>query len=289
MKLTNAKRNLSMNKLKIWAAFLATALLLTTALPVNAIQAVISWWLQDCNDRGCQKTSSNPQDPCTNCKSSHGMPQWWVSEPYINLWLDDQPAYYQTSLGQEFGLHVFYKQRDTRPANGVSTNTFYRDGTSKPAGPWVPTTGWNNNWFSYIHFGGLVTNGSTGADFSQWIATVYYPGGGEGFFCATNKTDVGTGVGLMPMDGVDQDIYPTSANPATIAVGGSSSFYGAVGFRMVYPDGSQDLYGTVTGLYNNGYPIDPAGYPYGPMVGQSATINAITGSEWTDWASFGTN
>lgn len=47
-----------------------------------------------------------------------GMPQWRVSEPYINLWLSDEPLRYSPAVGGPISYQLSYKQRaedDHRP------------------------------------------------------------------------------------------------------------------------------------------------------------------------------
>jgi YD repeat-containing protein len=51
---------------------------------------------------------------CGSCGSgspAFGMPRWRVSEPYINLWLEDEPLGYQPALGPRVSFQVRYKQR----------------------------------------------------------------------------------------------------------------------------------------------------------------------------------
>jgi hypothetical protein len=43
-----------------------------------------------------------------------GMPVWKVSEPYINLWLYDEPLSYSPSFGQRISFQLVYKQRETK-------------------------------------------------------------------------------------------------------------------------------------------------------------------------------
>ena len=44
------------------------------------------FYVDDSKDQGCIKTVSNARSACPTC-TSKGMPDWWVSEPYINLWV----------------------------------------------------------------------------------------------------------------------------------------------------------------------------------------------------------
>ncbi len=79
--------------------------------------------------------------------ASTGVPTWAVSEPYINLWLFDQPLTYTTSYSQSIGFGVAYKQRDYR-----SNSKVFGLGPS-----------WQSSWLSYTEYttsGGTVTAGT---------------------------------------------------------------------------------------------------------------------------------
>lgn len=156
-----------------------------------------------------------------------GMPSWFITEPYLNLWVKDRPVFYSTSLGEKISFEIIYRQNDTRP---VDTD--------------VPKTGWHHNWFSYIHFlvpvlnSGCATNdngfslsGISGPirvpsqwrftnDWSQWNAILYAADGGENYFSYMYPRDEQYGLTLLPLDGCN------STN----------------GFRLVHADGSQDIY-----------------------------------------------
>jgi mannose-6-phosphate isomerase-like protein (cupin superfamily) len=47
------------------------------------------------------------------------MTTWKVIEPYIDLLLKDTPLFYTKSDGQQQGVRLTYKQRNTRPYTGV--------------------------------------------------------------------------------------------------------------------------------------------------------------------------
>ena len=89
-----------------------------------------------------------------------GMPVWEVSEPYISLWLYDEPLGYQPALGPRISFELAYKQRES--TGGLSTNIF---GAGKK---------WNCSWLSYVS---QDTNGSN---------VVYFSGGGQRTFLGTN-------------------------------------------------------------------------------------------------------
>ncbi len=88
------------------------------------------------------------------------MPVWQVSEPYINLWLQDEPLGYQPVLGPRVSFHLSYKQREV--VSGFNTNIF---SVGKK---------WNFSWFSYVT---QDTNGSN---------VVHFDGGRQVTFYGTN-------------------------------------------------------------------------------------------------------
>lgn len=224
---------------------LAGTLAARAVVATNGLEAPLS--VNDGNDHGCQKTAANVGGKCPGCPK--GMPFSWVSEPYMNLWVADEPVSYTTSLGEDITFRLVYKQRDTRPTNAEMPFL---------EGPFVPNTGWNHNWFSYVHFTTIADYSypypplgvpvGIGVDFSAWAATLYAPSGGESYFSSSSTVEAGTGLRLMPMDGVNEHIYPQGSGSVFI-INGGLGMYGLYGFRLVYPDGSQDLYGEVTGFY----------------------------------------
>jgi YD repeat-containing protein len=71
---------------------------------------------------------------CSNCPPA-GMPVWEVSEPYINVWLYDEPLGYQPGLGGRISFKLAYKQRESRT---IYTN-FFSLGKM-----------WDCSWLSYV-------------------------------------------------------------------------------------------------------------------------------------------
>jgi RHS repeat-associated protein len=182
--------------------------------------------LDDARDHGCKKTALNLFETCDPCQQN-GRPIFWVSEPFINLWVSDQPVAYRTSTGEEIAFRLTYKQRNRL--------TFLT--------PYFPTNNWNLNWQSFVH----VRSTGTGGDppnhyyFTSWDAIVHARDGGEYYFTDTQVSDHGTGMQLLPMDGTNICYQPNRH--------GSVDVFGRVGFRLVYPDGSQDLFGLVSEIY----------------------------------------
>ena len=120
-------------------------------------------YVSDGKDKGCITVAGGAQ--LCNCA---GMPVWWMSEPYINLWIGDEPISYLTSRGEKFGFRLSYKQRDTRA-------------TGMPGIPYtVPTAGWNHSWWSSLQ----IIQTSTESD-----ATLYMANGGEASFTPSQTYD----------------------------------------------------------------------------------------------------
>lgn len=82
-----------------------------------------------------------------------GMPQWEVSEPYISLWIRDQPLGFAPALGSPISFALGYKQRET--VSGLDSAVF---SVGKK---------WNCSWLSFI---------SKDSDGSM---LVLFPGGGQ--------------------------------------------------------------------------------------------------------------
>jgi hypothetical protein len=95
----------------------------------------------------------------TNCDK--GMPVWSVSDPYISLWLKDEPLGYQPALGPRISLQLAFKQREF--SSGFDTNTF---SVGKK---------WNCSWLSYVSQDVNKSN------------VVYFAGGGQVTFYGTNN------------------------------------------------------------------------------------------------------
>ncbi len=76
------------------------------------------------------------------------MPVWRVSEPYINLWLEDEPLGYQPPLGPRTSFRLSYKQRNESqlPSNFSSVGQSWLC-------PWL--SGIDATW--YYTYGQFVT------------------------------------------------------------------------------------------------------------------------------------
>jgi hypothetical protein len=87
------------------------------------------------------------------------MPVWSVSEPYVSLWLHDEPLGYQPAQGPRISFDLAFKQRDYN--TGVTPNIFSVGNR------------WNFSWFSDVTRSG-------GAN------TVHFPDGRLRTFQGTN-------------------------------------------------------------------------------------------------------
>lgn len=133
------------------------------------------------------------RDPC-------GMPVWQVSEPYISLWLRDEPLSYQPSMGRSIAFELNFKHREYTA--GLFTNLF---GVGKK---------WSCPWLGYVTWGIEVAPGGASHD----LYTVHFPGGGERTFDGQHAYDYLTNTRLdAATDGFTVS-YPD----------GSSDFYGLI-------------------------------------------------------------
>ncbi|MDB6122328.1 MAG: repeat protein [Pedosphaera sp.] len=132
---------------------------------------------------------NDDNDDCrTKCQSCGGMPVWHISEPYISLWLHDEPLGYQPAHGPRVSFKLSFSQRESTA--GFNTN-FFSAGKK-----------WDFSWFSYVtqdasgsnvvHFSGGRQKTFRGSD--DYITNARLSGG---------KT---TGFALTYPDG-SQDVY----------------------------------------------------------------------------------
>jgi YD repeat-containing protein len=118
---------------------------------------------------GATIIDDNSDNKCPRDCNCGGMPVWSVSEPYISLWLHDEPLGYQPAVGPRVSFELAYKQREL--ASGLSQG-FFSVGKK-----------WNCSWLSYVTQGfGYDTN----IVVNSTNYTVYYPGGGSRTYFNTN-------------------------------------------------------------------------------------------------------
>jgi RHS repeat-associated protein len=95
---------------------------------------------------GAKSGGGNPPGSCCggDTNSPTGMPQWYVSEPYISLWLKDVPLLYRESNGKWMELRLSYKSR------GGNVQSPFMSGFGD---------NWSCNWLGMLQSGsGYQTN-----------------------------------------------------------------------------------------------------------------------------------
>ena len=139
------------------------------------------------------------------CQSCSGMPVWGVSEPYLNLWLHDEPLGYQPAQGPRLSLHLAYKQRDEAAGGDPYTTGF--------------GAGWNSAFLSQISSPGTYQY------HTLMPADVSLPGGGISHFDfsggLTQATNYYNNLVLHPVLNGTGDV---------------------VSYELIYPSGAKDVY-----------------------------------------------
>lgn len=135
---------------------------------------------------------------------SAGMPVWEISEPYISIWLHDQPMSYQPSRGPEIAFKLHYHQHE---------HTWRPDATDiSSLGP-----NWNCNWLAHLVVSNKNSADQTWADYTAWL---YGPGGGGRVYQTTDQPSYH---GQVLFERILENNRP-------------------VGFKEIFPGGSQTYY-----------------------------------------------
>ena len=213
--------------------------------------------------------------PVGSCGTCGGMPVWRISEPYLNIWLHDQPlGAYQPALGSSPAFTLSYKQRADRglPGSSVGKN-------------------WHSSWLSVIDasvykqyyttfsFTVLYANGGYGEfDYADAVGTNYWTN--LKLWAQTNSSGVLTNLQLLHPDG-SVEIY--GFNP-TNAIG-SSYYYlsqriSADGFSTLF---IYDPYDPAAGSVRLRYVVDANGGTNTLSYSNNDNTNLIT--QVTDCAS----
>jgi RHS repeat-associated protein len=140
-----------------------------------------------------------------------GMPVWRISEPYLSVWLHDEPLGYQPSLGSRVALRLAYKQRESTA--GMVPDVF--------------SVGqkWDFSWFSYVTLGPFGTNNIV--HFSSGMTRTFQ--GSTDYMTNVRLTgDMTNGYTLYYLDG-SSDVYKC-------IVGGFNLFFQPVAFRTQHLD-----------------------------------------------------
>ena len=244
----------------VWLVLMAVVWL-SAGTRGRAATADVSARFNDWKDVGCRNRYGGMTDMSFNatggnragCPPCGGMPRWWVSEPYMNLWVADEPLSYRTSSGQEMIVRWTYHQRYQLPdaesyykyGTGLHTTGPLYVGRDSPFYKDMRTLGmshaaWSMNWLSDLLFWDLSseTNGST--PFAQGYEVFYFvPDGGVEYLAAPSRMKTSGGATLSPVSALGRPAMglPTPDGQGVYWCGGSTN-----GFKLEYQDGSVDLY-----------------------------------------------
>jgi len=273
----------------------------------NSLSAQFNDW----QDFGCHFTPGGVGSPpsatagtggnqaaCISCGGTGvGMPVWSVDEPYINLWVHDEPLSYYTSSGQRMAFRFTYASRSQADSPyrwreledlGLTSATNETTGDHWPhvlrysindnVSTAMTNASWQHNWWSEIMFwdhtpetnsGGAPliyqfsstnTTNPTNAYYgftSTYEGVIYRGDGGADYFNSANASSPTAGGNVQVTV-----LNPNSAGGPTIphtwsdAVTGYNDYFypfsgnffitnANYGFKVAYPDGSQDIYGFV--------------------------------------------
>ncbi len=259
-------------KTKLWLLLAGAAFVWLTPDKVGATGACTAPRVHGWQDMGCnQKNPGAGGVPQAKCPDCFGMPRWWVSEPYINLCLGDTPLSYTLTSGQPMNFSFYYRQRtvlpetDEIPTYYLWQNMIRTDDNYPKVANCGTNAAWNHNWNLSMVFwdatwesdprwaGGLYPSYAPFTH-NNYEVLVFRPEGGLNYFYSTNGgvntslRDPASQIRLVPSSGT----YPLTNKPVADANG----FYwgtNTAGFKLVYPDGSQDVFGMV--VYANAYGI----------------------------------
>jgi YD repeat-containing protein len=124
------------------------------------------------NDAGCSKCMGPVMAGGGGGSSSVGMPSWYVSEPYLSLWVLDTPLEYKPAYGPDVSLHLAYNDRNS---GGIAS---YWQGSQ--FGNQSGYTGiWACTWLSFAEL-----------DNSENTVDLELPGGGRATFTFPSGSSV---------------------------------------------------------------------------------------------------
>jgi RHS repeat-associated protein len=203
--------------------------------------------IEDWKDHGCDITPGGrgapAKAPCPPCVG--GMPRWWVTEPYINLWVADEPLSYTLSTGERFAFRFTYKQRRTPPTN----QRLFPTRTSR-----TENTVWEHNWLAHVQLRDPVyealynpnatSNGIPAGYkvYQNWEAVIFSPGGGVTVL-SSNAAETVQGESRSKVRLEFRGSMELS-QPAPGALYHPDNYpqFGTNGVKLVYPDGSEEWY-----------------------------------------------
>lgn len=91
------------------------------------------------------------------CFCPSGLPRWRISEPFLNVWLEDEPWGYAPAGGPAVRLGLSYKLRDSKPAGATILEDPWEalvcswDGTGYPVAGTSFGVGWASPWLAYVY------------------------------------------------------------------------------------------------------------------------------------------
>ncbi len=255
-----------------------TLLLIGMMIALEAHAHVIntnSTRFRDQNDSGCHMSpgaagapasgaagAGGNQVSCTNCQSDSGISRWWVNEPYVNLHISDVPLSYFTSSGQPVVFRWLYKQRYKLPdfdevPNLYNTLQVRLSAARSPEVNYMRTYGmtnasWSHNWMMNVLFWDagwesvMNTNPNTTIkpySLGQEALLFRAEGGVDYFYTNSSQAALSNSVSLFSLQPNSALGYPVCTN--TPSTNSDGTYWGdpGIGFKLLYPDGSQDIFG----------------------------------------------
>ena len=147
------------------------------------------------------------------------MPEWYVSDPYINVWIFDTPLSYQPSVGSEVAVNLMWRERGLTMFTLWDQNKFTELGNS-----------WCFPWRA------AITPGSFDDVTGYGSATMCLPSGGT------------LGVEFFNWSNLSDHNYFNNTTLERVIDPGTQE---QTAYVVHYPDGAQDVYGFVaTNEYN---------------------------------------
>jgi RHS repeat-associated protein len=254
------------------------------------------------------------QAHCVPCGGAAGMAAWWVDEPYLNLWAVDEPLSYLTSSGQPMTFRWTYRPREGFASGDLRVRQW--DGADlvpirireAKAYATMDSAAWCHNWWSEIvvwdtWFETNPGNGPTLSpmptptnaycSFSTNYEVLAFLGDGSTlYFQGTNGAGTPNGPSKVRLEMLTQSTNKGPEIPLSQTWNGihwpyQSDSNGVLwvdnprfGFRLVYPDGSQDVYGFVYLMPWATWPARNGLCPYRDLVPSDARCSA--GSDGTN-------
>jgi RHS repeat-associated protein len=242
-----------------------------------------AWHIRDYYDQGCDKGPASRGGPSpgalgaganeSQCAVCQGMPGWWVTEPYLNVWVADEPLSYQTSSGQTMSFRWTHRQRFYLPyvdswfqVGAIDAKPLGRDGRyfSDVRTMGFTNASWQHNWSSDIVFWSHAWETNTVKPpqvFQEgWDAFVFLAEGGiDHFTVEGGPLDPRTFKTLWPLNKL---AYPTVEPAAALSDTILWARNSTNGFYLRYPDGSKDIY-------------DLTYYCWGPLTGTTTNTNTL--------------